>query len=183
MAIVNGLCTLAQARASLNLSASDTANDTDIERYIEAATPLIEQVTGPILPRTQAYAFNGGKSAYVLPAAITAVTSVVVDGTTLAGTDYLADLASGIVYANGGTFSDGITNVTITATVGLPSIPPNIVLAARECVRELWQIGRQGNRPAFGNEPGDSAQISQGYVMSNRVRALCAPNVAMAGFA
>lgn len=183
MPIVDGLCTLAEARESLNWKSTDTANDADLEKYIEAATPLIEEHTGPIIVRSRIFTVDGGSAVIVLPVRFNTVTTVVEDGVTV--TDFVADPKAGLIY--GGTttssrsFSSGTQNVVVTVAVGSATIPPNVVLAARELVRHLWQLGRQGSRPSFDNDP--IAVVPQHFSMPNRVLEALSPNRSVGGFA
>ena len=180
MAIVNGLCTLEQVRKSLSLKDTDTALNSDIEDYISAATPLIEQVTGPMYARAERFQFDGGGFVLLVPMRFNTVITVTINGAAVM--DFTADSQAGLIWRDAG-WPYEVQSITVVVQVGYATIPPNIVLAARECVRELWQIGRQGNRPSFGNEVADASTASQGYVMSNRVRALCATNDGLPGFA
>lgn len=182
MTIVNGLITLADAKLSLG---AVTGTDADIESYISAATPVIENVTGPMYARSVTYVVDGGRGSLVLPVRFNAVTSVVESGVTV--TDYVADGAAGVIYggttAGGRAFRDGIRNVTVTVTVGYATIPPHVQIAARELVRHWWQQGRQGNRPGFGNEPTvDIGGVSFG-VPTRRLEELLGSSPSQPGFA
>ena len=185
MAIVNGLITLADAKASLGIPATTTTNDSDIERYIEAATPVIENITGPLLLSSRAYRLDGGGGAVLVGSGFNSVTSVTESGTPI--TDYVADTAAGIIYAGSAasprTFRPGIGSVVVVVSVGAASIPANIILATRELVRHWWQQGRQGNRPAFGNEGVSEVSVPSGFAVPRRVIELCEPNRRTAGFA
>lgn len=184
MAIVAGLITLADAKASLGIPAATTANDADIEKYIEAATPVIENITGPLLAGARTVAVDGGSGAILLER-FTAVTAITESGTAI--TDYVADPHAGIIYAGTTTsqraFKAGVRNIVVTVTVGAATIPPNIALATRELVRHWWQQGRQGNRPAFGNEGVSDVSVPSGFAVPRRVIELCEPNRRTEGFA
>ena len=183
MTVVDGLCSLAEARDSLNWKGTDTANDADLEKYIEAATPLIEEHSGPLIVRSRVFKFDGGRSAVALPVKFTTVTSVVEDGVTV--TDIVADPTSGVIYAGTTTslrdFNGGVQNIVVTVSVGSATIPANVVLATRELVRHLWQLGRQGNRPSLNNDPIEV--IPQHFAMPKRVLELLSPNRNLGGFA
>jgi len=120
MAITDGLITLAEARASLGWNATDTGNDADLEDYIEAATPVIENITGPVLVKARTFTFDGGVDRLVVPVRFTSVTSVVEDGVAI--TDYVAEPTAGLITAGETTgsryFSSGIQNVVVTVSVG-----------------------------------------------------------------
>jgi len=182
VAITDGIITLAEAKESLNIATAVTANDTLIEKYVEAATAPIERITGPIIRRTKTWTFDGGTSSILLPARLVSVTSVTVDGT--ATTAYVADLTAGIVTALG-RFSPGTQNVVVVAVVGYATsaeYPANVKLMARELVRHWYQQGHQGNRPSFGNEATDSPAMVYG-VPTRRLEELWGESTALPGFA
>lgn len=186
MAIVRGLCTLAEARTSLfglNVATEPTTRDSLIEDYISAATPVIEKITGPMYAESRTLYFDGGEEALVLPYRFNAVTSITVDGS--AYTSYVADAAKGIIYAGTSSapssFSSGTQNITVVVTVGYATIPPNVKLAARELVTHWWRNGQQGNRPAFGDSSSDPAV--QFGVPTRRLMELLSGSEAVAGFA
>ena len=180
MAIANGLITLVQAKASLGIPSSTTTNDSDIEAYIEAATPVIENITGPLLASSRTFRLDGGTAAVLLGCRFNTVTSVTDGGTAVV--DYVADSEAGIIYSSS-TFAAGVRNVTVTVAVGSATIPPNVILATRELVRHWWQLGRQGNRPAFGNEGIADASVPSGFAVPRRVIELCEPHRRTEGFA
>ena len=188
MAIVDGLITLADARKSIygnTYATAPTTLDSDIEDYVEAATPVIENICGPVLVKTRTFTHDGGVTSILLPYAISSVTSVTENGVAI--TDYTADLTRGIIHA--GTydanreFESGLANIVITVVVGNATIPPNVILATRELVRFWWQLGRQANRPGVA-EAGDAApDLPMGFAVPRRVTELLRPNPRMAGFA
>jgi len=188
MAITDGLITLDEARASLGWASTDTTRDPDLERYVEAATPVIENITGPLLVKSRTFTFDGGVDQLVIPVRFTSVTSVVEDG--VAVTDYVAEPSHGIITAGETSgsryFSSGIQNVVVTVSVGYAAseaaVKPNVKLAARELVRFWWQQGRQANTPAFGGAP-ESMPTPQGFAVPRRVYELLEPSPRVAGFA
>ena len=185
MAIVRGLITLTQARQSIygNAAASaPTTWDTDIEAYISAATPVVEEIAGPQYAESRTVRFDGGSHVYVLPFRFNAVTSVTVDG--VAKTDYVAEASAGIIHAGTSDLPDvwdaGTHNVVIVVTVGNATVPPNVQLATRELVRLWWQIGRNANRPGTAEQDGPG-EVPMG--LRKRVSELLAPSMSVPGFA
>jgi hypothetical protein len=182
VADVSGLIDLADAKVSLGITT--TTHDADIQRYIGAATPVIERITGPILLGSRTFTFDGGTAAIVLPVRFNTVTAITESGTTI--TDYFTVPSQGIIYAGTTTvprnFVTGTRNISVTVTVGLARVPENVALAARELVRHWWQLGRQGNRPAFGND--GQLEVANGFgVPTRRVMELVSPNIDVGGFA
>ena len=171
------IISLADARAALNVPTGTRVNDDELRLYIAATTPVIEDIVGPVLAATVVESRDGdgrqGLPLYELP---TAVIGVVEDGVTLTAVDYYLD-AHGILWRGAskgaGRWSTS-GRVVVTYTVGGASIDPNIILAAREQVRFLWQVGQQGQRPAFNGGGGDTGYTPTGYAVPNRVMELCA---------
>lgn len=184
------ILSLADAKAALNVPAGTRVNDDELRLYIAATTAVIEDIVGSVLTTPKTETFDGGTCSVPLSQRATAITSVVVGGTTLtAGTQYVANLVSGLVYAgstsSSSTFTSGAQNVVVTYTTGSSSIDPNVILAAREEVRFLYQIGQQGGRPSLGGAPTDLSWTPSGFAVPQRVIELCAASAArrMPGFA
>lgn len=191
------IITLDDARSALRLPAADTSRDTDLlTTYIPAVTPIIEDVVGPIITRSVTYTADGCRHAIVLPYPITAITSIVDDGTTLvAGDDYVANLAAGIVYRGSSTapalFATGTQSVVFTFTAGpyatIDAVPAAIKLAARITLAMLWQADQQGARPTNGGATDRSRTTTpSGFDIPARAYALLAPYAPtskMGGFA
>ncbi len=186
--VAGGLITLEYALAGLKFKADATpegaARDADITTYIQAATPIIEKITGPLLQRSaQVLVFNGGKHAILLPADISSagqITQITEDGATIA--DYDVDVDAGIIYAGAigaaRAFNSGVRNIRVTVAVGryatADDVPKALQLAARELVRILWQLGMQSNRPAYGEVSADTA-VPDDFLVPRRVLQLCEP--------
>jgi hypothetical protein len=188
VAIVDGLITLAQARASIygeTAATAGTTNDADIEAYIEAATPVIENIVGKLIAGSHTQRFDGGSGALVLSTRFNAVTSVTEGGVVI--TDYFADPDAGIIYAGTTSaqrdFLSGVRNVVAVVTVGNATIPKNVQLATRELVTHWWRIGRQANRPGIAQAPGAAPDIPSGFAVPRRVVEILQSDSRLAGFA
>lgn len=177
------IISLADAKAALNVPAGARVNDDELRLYIAATTEVIEDIVGAVLTTTKTQTFNGGGYALLLWERPTAVTSVTVNGSSLtSGSGYVADLSAGIVYG-GSTycteeFYPGKQNVTVAYTTGSSSIDPNVILAAREEVSFLYQLGQQGGRPSLGGSVPDMSWTPSGFAVPKRVIELCAPSMA-----
>ena len=173
------IISLADAKAALNTPAGARVNDDELRLYIAATTEIIEDIVGAVLSTTRTQTFDGGRNAILLSERATSITSVTVGGTTT--TNYVANLSSGVVYA-GATgvdwFTDGMQNVTVAYTTGSSSIDPNVILAAREEVSFLYQLGQQGGRPSLGGSVPDMSWTPSGFAVPKRVIELCAPSMA-----
>lgn len=153
----------------------------DMRLFIAAATPVIEDIVGPVVTAEKVRKFNGGRNAVLITPNIDSVTSVVVDGTTLvAHRDYTVDEASGIVYAGtlpGSWFPPGLMNIVITYQVGSSSIAPNIRTATATLVKKMWQQLMQAQHGYLSDGAGEETVTTQsGYVVPLAVWQLCRPN-------
>src|SRR4051794_18270248 len=97
-------------------------------------------MVGPVQAEASTWTVDGGNDCIVLPGAIGAVTSVVVDGTGLVeGTDYVVNKPAGLITAKlGGVFGVGQRNVVVSYTAP-NSVTSSVKLAAMEIIRQLWQ--------------------------------------------
>ncbi len=161
------IISLADAKAELNHITD--INDDELRLYIAATTPIVEELAGRVLVATLTETFDGGRRAVLLSERASAITSVTVDGTALAASDYTADLASGIVYAGGSstpsTFSWGRQNVVVVYTVGAAAIDPNVVQAARVITAHMYKVGQQRKGK---NAQADDIVIASGYAVPKR---------------
>lgn len=170
------------ALAGLNAGRASDQYIDDLRLYIAAATPVIEDITGPILLSTVTLTAAGGGSSVLLDWAARKVTQVSVDGVSVA--DWYVE--HGILYAGTrqqlGTFPEG----TLVATVqlGADSVPPNVRLAARELVRHWVQLGKQyAGGSSVRSDPNDEVFTPSGFAVPRRVVELCAPHEQIGGFA
>lgn len=194
---MTAIVALADVKDYLNLSAADTSHDAELQRFIEASTPVIENIVGPVINKTYTETYDGGESFIELRhRPVVSVTSVTeyrgsVSYTLTAQTtpatggayNYVADLDTGRVmrYSSGveTSFPAGRDSVTVVYISGEPSqIPANIVLGTLELIRHLYQQTQQGGRPRFPSSTAveDSAAPPLGFAVPNRVRELLEPH-------
>ena len=138
-----------------------------IQLDLAAASVIIEDLTGPILPATQKARRNGGLSSYLLPHLSVSAVAVSVDGVALAADEVVADGSAGVVWLRS-LPAAGFQNVEITYTVGGGAVPPNVRLACMEQVRFLWQTRRQGS----GREAQTLGYTPSGYAIPYMVQGL-----------
>ncbi len=197
------IISLADARAALGKVAGDTVKDEDLRSYILAATPIMENLVGPILTQSQDQWYDGGSPIIMLThVPVVSVASVTetfganvirtlifqpLDGITpVDAFGYTIDLKSGALIRRvsgvAAPFAAGRRNVHVTYLAGRV-LTGNLLLAARLLVRQLWLIsGQQGLRPAMGS-PGSTPSAPVGFAVPNAVIELCQPDVPMPGIA
>lgn len=187
------IISLAEARAGLRLPAGTTLGDEDLRELIVAATPIMEDLCGPIVPRScDEWHDGGGGTIALLNAPVTAISAVAesygnftrpltqqdLSGSSFDSYGYTVDLATGILTrrASGrvSAFAPGRRNVHVTYTAGRAFLPANLTKATRRLVRWLWQIEQQGQRPNGSTPDSTTTTTPSGFQVPTVVKILCA---------
>ena len=187
------LISVDEAKAALNWTTTSSADDDELTFYIEAVTPIIEDIVGSCVPTTYTETYDGGgPQITLLHKPVLSVTTVkesygaayytLTEQDPFGGAGYSSfgftvDYRTGVMTrrASGSavSFVDGTRNVQVTYQAGRLVIPFNIVMAAREELRFLWQNGQQATWP--GTFTADDAVFTPaGYAVPRRVVELCA---------
>lgn len=162
------------AQAKVMLGTNDD-QDAELHLYTDAVTPVLVYLGCDLDSTDYTDTFDGGACQIMLHhTPVISVTSVIESWgsnytQTLTATDlfsgsgstgsycYSIELATGVLTRRAAgvaiPFAPGTRNVQVAWTAGFADIPANLTLAALELVRGWWQIGEQGNRPAFGDSP------------------------------
>ena len=185
------LISLADAREALaKRPGSSTATDDELRFYIQAVTPVIEDIAGTQVLETVVQTSDGGSDAVLLTAPPVSIVSLVENGVALIeNTDYFVNYDSGVVYR--GTpispywFLGGHDNVVVTFTTGGSIVAANVRLAARIILAHLYQRDQQGFRPALGNPAtADVVTTPGGFAVPRAAAELLQPApTALPGFA
>lgn len=186
--VAGGLITLEYAAEGLKYKGvgefANTARDADLTVYIKAATPVIEDIVGPVLPVSLVRTFDGGVASILLNHKVNDVEFVTVDDVDV---DFVYSPSSNVVYAGTSSalsaFRGGIESVAVTYTVGYTPVPSTLQLAARELVRFWVQQGNQAQRPSFSDGVQADSLTPMGFAVPRRVMELCAPYRSIGGFA
>lgn len=190
--VTGGLITLEYAAEGLGFrdvgASSRATRDADLAFYIQAATPVIEDLVGPVLQVSRTVAFDGGDTSIVLPDSATSVTQVVEAGSVLPVGNYMFDPVGSIVFGGNPiyprAFYPGRLAIVITYVTGYATVPQTLQLATRELVRFWWQQGKAANRPAYSDATEAAPLPAQGFAVPKRVIELCrAYQGAAVGFA
>ena len=190
------------ADVKFHLNKTDNDDDTELQYFIDAATPLVEDIAGPVIPQTKTEYYSGGVSSLVVNSLpIISVTSVT---ETYGQTNYsLTEISLGssnsnfaftVDYSTGNIvrrsfnaealFPTGTNNVKVVYVTGRATIPANIRLATLMLIQHLWstsQLNRNGSRPTLGGD--DSFTVGAGFAVPNRVRELLQPSPRVPGIA
>lgn len=190
----SGLLSLDQARSAISAPAGDTSMNAELEFYVAALTPVMEDVVGSIQPRVCDEWHDGGATSVVLlHPPLLAVASVTEHAGSVAyplteqdlgasssfdAYGFTVDLDSGDLYRRSSgslvAFAVGRRNVHVVYTAGREVVAPNIVLATRVLLKHQWQLDKQGARPAFGTaEASPTVVTPSGFAVPRRVVELC----------
>lgn len=168
MADALDILTLAEGKAALR-QGTVTANDTDIELLITAASTIIDRGVGPVVRRTITNEVHDGEGQMLQLEwwPVSTVTTVIEDGITLAPSAYHADLDRGQVWRR---LSDwdypwevGRANVAFTYIAGrfanTAAVTPFFKAGARLLLRHLWR-SEQWNVTGLGPQEFDVPQVA-----------------------
>jgi hypothetical protein len=194
------LMSLDDARATLKLPSSDRTRDDVIRDYIDGVTRVIEDHWGSVVPRTWVEQYEPGTQTISLNhQPVISITSVleyrgaapfpldpVATPDLSSAFSYTYDAATGTIERRsaGGYPMPFYGQVWVTYVAGVSIIPGNVLLAARELLRHLWQNGQQAGRPQLGGIPGDdSVYTPAGYAVPRMVSGLLGDPRKAPGFA
>ncbi|MFI6117475.1 hypothetical protein [Kitasatospora sp. NPDC051164] len=188
---------LASVKLHLNIPAGDTRQDTELQRFMDAADDQARYVCGPITSELHTEWHDGGRPTISLDwqplASVTSVTEYVASSTwnlteqPLGGTGfdsygYTADLPRGTItrraVGQDVPFPRGVKNVKVVYTAGTGVVAPTVFLGALELIRHLWQMTQQAGRPSFGSAgsyDSDGVAVPMGFALPARVLELWAP--------
>lgn len=185
-----------------HLNKTDFADDLELQGFIDAATPLIENIAGPVIPRTVVEYYSGGTTVINLNSMpVSSVTSIVETygqtnysltqsdlGSAMSGFAFTFDSLTGRVvrrsYNAEAMFPIGNNNVKVTYVTGRDTVPANIRLATLMLIQHLWstsQMNRNGGRPSLGGD--DTFVPGMGFAVPNRVKELLQPSPRVPGVA
>lgn len=186
------IISLDDARAALGMAFNaSAAKDQDLLLFIAAATPIMEDLVGPIVSCPRVETYDGGRAQIaLLHSPLVSVTSVVesygstyertltpqsrFDGTPVTAYGYDIDLATGLLtrLVSGvvAPFPGGRRNIQVSYVSGRATVSRNIILATRILVRHLWLLsGQQGLRPVLGAPDTSVGRTPSGFAVPNAV--------------
>lgn len=166
----DSIVSLAETRAHLNMSSSETGDDDELRSFIASATRAVERQLGRAVVRrtvTDRFHLAGAATALLLRRVpVLSVTSVAsTDGArTWNAADFWADGESGLVTTSGAAL---IGSVDFTYQVGMALIPEAYRLAAKIIVQHLWETQRGAMGVQLGGE-GEGWNPGRGYAIPRR---------------
>lgn len=171
------IVSLADAKRHLNIPLGDSTSDEELRGFIEAATPVVEDVVGPVVARAYTEVHASGSLlvlGYSPVITLTSLVPVLTNGTTYEVADMDVDSEVGVVRRlDGGRFCGPIR---VVYRAGRVIVPANISQGAKEVIRHMWdtQRGHSGARPGFGEE--EFVTTGSGFTVPRRVMELLAPH-------
>jgi hypothetical protein len=174
------IVTLADAKAQLNIAASDTSEDVELQGYVEAATAAVETQLGQVVDqRTVIDQFDFARSAtaFLLRSApVLSLTSLVaLDGTQTWDVSLThVDGGSGCVTVLSGPPVKG--SVLATYQAGMTLVPANVRLAALIIVQHLWETQRGTMGVQLGGDT-DNYVVGRGFAIPRRAIELLGPQL------
>ena len=200
------IISLSDARAGLGTAAGNTVKDEDLRLFIAAATPIMEDIVGPILRKARVETYDGGTSQInLLWSPVVSITNIIEsygstyvrtltaqDTSIFAGTGsdaygYTVDLTTGIVTRRAVgvaiPFMAGKRNVQVTYVSGRATVTGNILLATRRLIRHLWLQEQQGLRPQMGAPDTSMGLTPSGFAVPRAVIEMCAGDTRAPGLA
>jgi hypothetical protein len=196
------LVTLDIVKDYLNIRAADTVHDIKLGRFIDAITPLIENVTGPMIPRVFDEWHDGGQVSIRLrhrPATGFGTTPILdlvgveeYRGPTKYTLAIVTDPSHGTIYscmadtygrvirrsAGGGTiaFPAGQQTVHVVYRAGQVTVPANVQEGALELIRVNYQQTQATGRGRQGMaDTLEGPGVPMGFFMPRRVLELLSP--------
>jgi hypothetical protein len=174
------LISVDDARSALGFTSGNVAPGwvDSLRLYIAAATPVIEDIVGTIVPATFTQTIRKGWNfAALYERPVNTISSVAyADASVVDPATYRVNIQTGMLTLDSNVHSDA----TITYTAGVTAVPPNVRLAARELVRHWWQQGMQAQHTG---EITQEVLTFNGFAVPRRVMELCSPNSTPGGFA
>ena len=183
-----GVVSLSEAKAHLNIPATDTDYDDELRLFMDATTDLVENYLGIIIgKRTYTSELYDGNNEFIRirnPKVIS-ITSVYENGALLNSGEYVMDytgqrlyrIGSGTLYATNsyGYWSGGMNNISISYVAGFVNPPAAVRQGTLETLRHLWQTQR-GSSSVMGRQlQGDETYSTPTYSLPRRAMELLDP--------
>lgn len=165
---------LADLKAQLNIPASDTSNDTELQTYVDASNEVCEAMVGPSASTAFSELYGTLNGSIILMRrpliSVTSVTPNIVGAPALAASAYTVDKDRGGLQINAGQPGDFI----VVYNAGWAAIPARAKLALLIIGQHLWSTQRGGMIPSVVT-PEETVQIPGfGFAIPRRAAELLA---------
>lgn len=160
--------TLADAKAQLNISSTNTTQDAEITLYLSAAQSMIERRVGTFTVQSWTETITTHANDLLVShrplVSITSVTPALKSFPTFDVTTLGFDGPAGRIYRTDlGTLAG---SYVVTYTAGLSAVSDNVRLATLIALQHLWKTQRGGSsRPGLGQSDEFQANTGAGYAL------------------
>lgn len=170
--------TLDEVKDHLGIAPTDTDDDTELQRFVDAAESAVGRRCGGLGLTASMARVDGRSSSLVLPTApVTSLTSVTPVGGVAEDLSGLClnEAAGTVERSDGSGFTARVYDVAFTS--GRDTAPADLLLATKELVRHLWltQRGAAPGSPGALPDLGDPVTAGTSYSWPWRVEQLLAP--------
>lgn len=164
---------LADVKTHQNITT--TANDTELQAFIDAAEAAIGKRVGPLATVARTVRVAPYPKALRVPSPAASLTSVTdYAGTAVTLTDLRLDSDAGLIsYLDGRSMSGAWYDVTYAH--GYATCPADLKLAVKEQVRHLWTTQRGGGAKRPGSGQADNVVPGSAHTLPYRVIELIDP--------
>jgi hypothetical protein len=177
------IVSLADAKAHLNMTG--TSEDEEIQAWLAAITPIVEQRVGAVIPRTHTEQHTAGRSLWLRNPPVISLTSVAplftTGGTTYLPADLIVSTSGRVRRGDGSAFTGG--PYTVTYLAGRRVIPANITQAVLVILKHLWETQRGASRLPLQSEDDTQLVPGFGFAVPNRAMELLEPDRLLFGYA
>jgi hypothetical protein len=182
------LISFTDLKDQLNISTSDTSGNAKLRRFMQSASDVVQNITGPMLGQSRTEYFSGNRQTIVLsPRWVQSITLIVETLGTSTFTLTEQPLAAGtftqygytwdrdthkiIRRANGVTafFPDGDENVAVTYKQGISPLPQVITDATGDIIEHWWTHGQQPRSVDWNNPVGNDDDLDTATVLGYAV--------------
>lgn len=181
------IATLDEAKSFVNIDATNTDHDAELQPMLDAACEQVEERCEPVVLRTFTETYPGDSRRVVSLwrhriQSITSLTLVSDGSSPLDLSDVVFDSDGGIIFTKSGSAFPG-NRWQITYTAGFPAIPASLKEAALVITKQLWQTqrGNAGRPGVFGDATEGRMSTTQatyvytGYALPGRAIELMEP--------
>lgn len=189
------LVVLADVKKHLNIAATDTSQDAELNGFIDAATAYILNMTGPINATsfTEVHSGNGATivlrnvpvisvqslTEYVGPTGYVLTQSELGGASTAYGFS-IDNPRDGVItrrYSGGivGPFAGGVNNIVITYTAGRGYVPGDVRMAVLQDIAGLFQPSQEGSNPYYSTVAAGNAPLNPVSMFPRVAEILSAP--------
>jgi hypothetical protein len=163
------------AEVKLHLNITNTTNDAELSTFIETAQQIVEQLVGPVEPRTFTETFYRNGAVLFSKMPVISITSVMEYGATVSSSLYVNDGSGELLRTDGRSWYGSAAYPLVVEYIAgraYGALPATIAWGIKEQTAHLWRT-TQSQRG--GRSRGDEPAAPIGFALPSRVREALAP--------